>query len=220
MNWKLWIHSSLVSILTGVLTALAAWQTVPEATGRQLLFIIAVPMISSFLSFLKQSPFPNSPRPQVEDSTLRGEGKGEGGVEALAAIAIAIAFLFVAGCSSISTQTIKLDSENYEANKTLARETLKTWSFNSGFITCAGLTDKMKFPILSASEARALLQNSQIALGIAELDEIAKKRASWSDEDYDYGCSLGIKARVGSLAAIDILKLFPTVSPYLKAVFP
>jgi PIN domain nuclease of toxin-antitoxin system len=133
-------------------------------------------------------------------------------------VVILCGFLFF-GCS-LGKQIIKLDQQNYEANKTLAKETLKTWSFNSGFITCAGFADKIKFPVTTASEARALLQNSQITLGLAELDEIAKKRGFWIDEDYDYGCSLGIRARTAVLAVTDILKLFPTIAPYVGGIIP
>jgi len=135
-------------------------------------------------------------------------------------ISVMFLILIMLVACGASPQIIKFDKENYNANLALAKETLKTWSFNSGFISCVGLADKMKFPINSAGEARSILQSSQITLGIAELDEIAKKRGVWSDEDYDYGCTLGIKARTATLATMDILKLFPTIAPYITGIFP
>ncbi len=135
-------------------------------------------------------------------------------------LAVIVMTMVVLAACAASPQIIKFDKQNYDANLALAKETLKTWSFNSGFISCVGLADKIKFPINTAGEAKAILQSSQITLGIAELDEIAKKRGVWLDEDYDYGCTLGIKARTATLATIDILKLFPTIAPYITGIFP
>lgn len=60
MNWRGWFNGLLVSIFTGILMALTAWQAVPNVTGKQLLFLIGIPMITNFLAFIKQTPLPGS----------------------------------------------------------------------------------------------------------------------------------------------------------------
>lgn len=138
---------------------------------------------------------------------------------------IAILFLLV-GCAQIAPQVTKFDMQNYNTNKQFAKDSLKTWSFNSGFITCAGLSNKVIFPIKSADEVRAILANPNITLGLAELDQIAKDlkdetgQPYWKDEDERLGCTLGIKARVSVMSAVSIGKLFPTLQPYLSLIFP
>jgi hypothetical protein len=134
-------------------------------------------------------------------------------------ILAAISFCLVS-CASINPQISKWDLANYEANKQLAKDGMKTWSLNSGFIVGLGLTDPIKFPITSAGQIRAILNSPEIALALTDLDEVVKKQGKWSPDDYDLGFFLGTKVRAGSQAAIQFVKDFmPQLMQYAPMLF-
>jgi hypothetical protein len=124
------------------------------------------------------------------------------------------------GCASINPQITKVDMANYEANKQLAKDQMKTWSLNSGFILGMGLTNKIAFPITSSDQLRAVITSSSVILAMNDLDVICKKLGYWNDEDYDLGYSLGAKVRLGSQVMIQMVRdLFPELMKYAPALF-
>ena len=129
-------------------------------------------------------------------------------------------FAFSMGCASINPQITKFDKENYKANKQLAKDQMETWSLSSGFILGMGLTNPIAFPIKSGDELRAIMNSTPIVLAIADLDQICKKLGYWNETDYDLGYALGAKTRLGSQAAIQMVRdFFPELMKYAPAVF-
>jgi uncharacterized protein YceK len=132
----------------------------------------------------------------------------------------AVILLLATGCASINPQITKFDKENYKANKQFAKDQMETWSLSSGFILGMGLTNPIAFPIKSGDELRAVINSTPIILAIADLDRICKKLGYWNELDYDLGYALGAKTRLGSQAAIQMVRdFFPELMKYAPAVF-
>lgn len=130
------------------------------------------------------------------------------------ALMVLLCIPLISGCVTAS----KWDYKLYESNLKLADEGMKTWACNSGFISGLGLTNKVAFPITlnNSSEAQALLSSPTIALGLADLDVIAKKYNYWHERDFDLCYSLGVKVRLGTTGGVDVIKaFFPDLMKYL-----
>ena len=135
-------------------------------------------------------------------------------------IPVLLICLMLGACASINPQISKFDLANYEANKQLAKDQLITWSFNSGFISGMGLTNKIAFPIKNGEELRAIINSPTALLALNDLDEICKKLGYWKDVDFDLGFSLGTKVRAGSQVAIQFVKdFFPQLMKYAPILF-
>jgi hypothetical protein len=133
---------------------------------------------------------------------------------------VCFVLVFLVGCGGINPAITKFDKENYEANKQLAIDQMKTWSFSSGVLLGMGLTNKVSFPIKSGEELRAVLTSPAIVLAITDLDTVCKKLGYWKEDDYDLGFSLGAKIRAGSQVAIQFVKdFFPDLMKYAPALF-
>ena len=137
-------------------------------------------------------------------------------------IALLLPVLFC-GCATVA----KWDTQAYTENKNFAISTMRTWSFNSGFYSCGLLAQKLTFPmtIKNAADLQFVFQNPTVILGISQLDEIAKTsndpktgKIYWSEDDYNLGCSLGIKSRVTISEVMAVIKAFyPAASAYLPS---
>ncbi len=133
-------------------------------------------------------------------------------------ILILLIFLFsLLGCAEI----IKFDQQNYEQNKALTLQQLKTWSFNSGFFTCAMLAEPIVFPttVRNYSDLNRLVQNPSVLTGMVRLDAIAREQGTWSDEDYRLGCFQGTEIRMTVSQVIEIIRVaYPQAAPYLPSL--
>ncbi len=206
INWKMLKAGLLFGAIMGLLqflNAITAFQTPPDWWTMFRLAI--VPALGILLTTILQY----CPKgPQKVDNVVK-----------CFVVALMCTFL-LAGCSSINPAITKFDIANYEANKQLAKDQLKTWSFNSGFIMGLGLTNKVAFPIASAGDLRAVINSPAVVMAIVDLDEVCKKLGYWKDEDFDLGFSLGAKVRGGSQAAIEFIKdFFPDLMKYAPGVF-
>jgi hypothetical protein len=97
---------------------------------------------------------------------------------------------------------------------------VKTWSFNSGFFTCALGAAPVTFPanLKNASDLQALVNNPTVTIGIAQLDQLTRGLGKWSDEDFQLGCFQGTKSRMTVAQILAAVKAFyPQAAPYLPA---
>ena len=59
LNWGAWFSGMIVAVATGGLTALTALAVLPACPeGWKLFIVAAVPTLTSFLGYIKQSPPP------------------------------------------------------------------------------------------------------------------------------------------------------------------
>lgn len=204
LNWKAWKIALIFAALTALSSLVGALMTFDVPPTLWQAFKLAIgPAIISFISTLIQ---------------VCARVKLGNGIKA--AVIVLAVVLTLSGCASLNPQISKFDLANYEANKQLAVDQMKTWSFNSGFIGGLGLTNKIAFPIRSAGELRAVINSPTVLLAIVDLDEVCKKLGYWRDLDYDLGFSLGAKARGGSQAAIEFVRsFFPQLMRYAPALF-
>lgn len=120
------------------------------------------------------------------------------------------------GCA----ESIKWDQQNYTDHKALAIQKVATWSFNSGFFTCAIGASSITFPqtVKNAADLQVLIQNPVTTMGISQLDEITRKLGKWSEEDYNLGCFQGTQSRMTAAQIIAAIKvLYPQAAPYLPS---
>jgi len=135
-------------------------------------------------------------------------------------VVVGILVLSLAGCASINPKISKFDLENYEANRQLAKDGMRTWSLSSGIITGMGLTSPIKFPIQDSSSLRPILTSPAIVLALSDLDDVCRKLGYWNEEDFLLGFSLGAKIRAGSQVAIQFVKDFlPELMQYAPFLF-
>jgi hypothetical protein len=117
-------------------------------------------------------------------------------------------FLFLSlGCSAIrgNIQSIVAeDVKNYEASVQIAKDLLKTWRLNSGFIR-GSLGDKLnQFP-------------AEAIKAMNDLDRLAAKKEI---DDFDLGYSLGARVRLMGAIIQNTLKQYaPEVLKYIPMVF-
>lgn len=129
---------------------------------------------------------------------------------------VILLFIFLAGCS----QSIVWDQQNYTDHKALAIQKVATWSFNSGFFTCAIGASSITFPttLKNAADFQALVSNPTTTMGITQLDEIVRRLGKWSQEDFDLGCFQGTQTRMTAAQIIAAIKvLYPQAAPYLPS---
>ena len=70
LNWGSWFAGVVVALATGGLTALTALAVLPACPeGWKLFIVAAVPTLTSFLSYIKQSPPPFGYK-VVRDTTI------------------------------------------------------------------------------------------------------------------------------------------------------
>jgi len=135
-------------------------------------------------------------------------------------IVVGILALSLVSCASINPKITKFDLENYEANKQMAKDGMKTWPLASGIIVGMGLTSPVQFPINDSSGLRPVLTNPAIILALTDLDDVCKRLGYWNEEDYWLGFSLGAKIRAGSQVAIQFVKdFFPELMKYAPVLF-
>lgn len=131
-------------------------------------------------------------------------------------ILISLLAMVMCGCA----QMIKWDQSMYQSHKDLAIQRVTTWSFNSGYFTCALGGTQITFPatLKNAAELQALFQNPVFLLGIAQQDEIAKAEGEWNESDYRLGCFQGTTSKMAASELIAALRAFcPQCVPYLPA---
>jgi hypothetical protein len=123
----------------------------------------------------------------------------------------------------------KIDKEAYQANKQLARDLLESTAFNIGCLDGAGLTNALAFPVKleNESEVRAFLGSGPLLLGISDLKAKTEKlktpegQAYWTEEDYDLGYTLCVRARIGFQSAVEGLRvIYPKVFEWAVKVIP
>jgi len=103
----------------------------------------------------------------------------------------------------------------------VAEQGVKTWSFNSGFYTCALGATQIIFPVAleNSADLQAFLQNPTVILGVAQLDQIAREEGKWSDHDFRLGCFQGTKAKMTVAEIIAGVKAFyPQAAPFLPSI--
>ncbi len=114
---------------------------------------------------------------------------------------------FTGGCGS-SKELIKLDKDAYKANKALAIQGVEVWSFNSGAIQCSGAIPQIaNIKITSIADVKPFVDTIKLTIMVADMDALVKRLNKWDQDDYDLGCSLGIKAGAGGMIIIDMIKL-------------
>ena len=141
-------------------------------------------------------------------------------------VTMAILMIGLVGCAQLSGPIVKMSHENYIANKKMAEESLIQCSATLGFVDGLGLTDKVKFPINTAKELRAVINSPAVSLGLIELRDLcetqagldAKGKPYWDKQDYIRFYVLASEVRMGVQSAIDLGKLiFPDImAKYLK----
>ena len=143
----------------------------------------------------------------------------------LIVLAMVILLASFQGCAFFSEQSVKFDVEAHKAILDVANTRIKYISCDIGLIDGLGITSKVSFPIMTAGEARAILNNSGIPLALAEMTEIAKKtidpatkKPYWIEDDYCKCMVLGLGYRATALGTLEILKLFPQIAPYLGMI--
>jgi hypothetical protein len=132
-------------------------------------------------------------------------------------ICLLISVLFLLGCA----QTIKWDQKAYAEHKAVAVQGVTTWSFNSGFYSCALASQQVIFPttIKNAADLQAFINNPTTTLGIAQLDQITRDLGKWSEEDYRLGCFQGTKTRMTLAEVIAGIKAFwPQAAPFMPTL--
>jgi hypothetical protein len=131
-------------------------------------------------------------------------------------IIVVLVIPILLGCA----QTIKWDQEMYTEHKAAAVQSVATWSFNSGFYSCALAAQQVTFPttIKNSAELQAFINNPTTTLGIAQLDQITRQLGKWSDEDYNLGCFQGTKTRMTLAEVIAGIKAFwPQAAPFMPS---
>lgn len=128
---------------------------------------------------------------------------------------------FLMGCSTVSTQIIKVDEEYHKFIFDTAKVRMKYVSCDLGLLDGLGLTSSVDFPIKNGDDVKALLNNPGINIAISEIKDIAKTTNDelgnpyWKEDDYKICKAQGLGVRAMALSIVDILKLFPSLSPYL-----
>jgi len=120
---------------------------------------------------------------------------------------ILLFLFFPLGCSAIRgniQSVVAEDVKNYETSVQIAKDLLKTWRLNSGFIR-GSLGDKLnQFP-------------AEVIKAMNDLDRLAAKKEI---DDFDLGYSLGARVRLmGALIQNTLKQYAPEVLKYLPLVF-
>lgn len=124
--------------------------------------------------------------------------------------------LFFGGCA----KSIKWDQQNYIDHKALAIQKVSTWSFNSGFFSCAIAAAPITFPttIKNSTDLQALVNNPATTMGLGQLDDLTRKLGKWNDQDYWLGCFQGTQSRLTISQIVQMIKvLYPQASGYLPS---
>jgi hypothetical protein len=131
------------------------------------------------------------------------------------------------GCASIAPQITQMDKDNHKAIVEIARTRMESISCDVGLMDGLGFTSEIDFPIINAGQVRALLQNPGIGIAFVEIRDVAKKTKKpeseemyWDETEYSICKVLGLEYRAAALSLIDILKIFPQLSPYLTLFGP
>jgi hypothetical protein len=137
-----------------------------------------------------------------------------------------LGFLFLPGCAQVAPQMIKIDEEYHKAILDIAGTRIKYVSCDVCLIDGLGIASPVDFPITTNNDIRAVLQNPGISLALGQIKEIALTTNDetgapyWKDADCSKCKVLGLGYRAAALGTIDILKLFPQLSPYLLIFGP
>lgn len=133
------------------------------------------------------------------------------------ALLIPVLFLF-GGCATMGPEMIKIDKEIHENILKVAETRMEYVSCDLGLIDGLGVASVAAFPIKNGQEARAILNNPAIGITLGEMRQITEGAGKWKQKDFDECKVLGLGYRATALGTIDILKLFPQLTPYL-AIF-
>ena len=137
-------------------------------------------------------------------------------------ILIFMLLLALMGCSQISTNITEFDEDYHKSVLQVARMRMKYCSCDIGLIDGLGLASVVDFPIKNQTEVKALFSNPAISIALTQIKEIAKTTVDeqgniyWKDDDYKICMAAGLGARATALSVVDVLKLFPQLSPYLS----
>ncbi len=114
--------------------------------------------------------------------------------------------MFLASCASIRGDIVafsKEDLKNATTSRTVAKNLLKTWKLNSGFIRGALGTNIDQLP-------------QQAIQAMNELDKLADKKDL---NDYDLGYSLGLRIRALNSVVQEAIRIYaPNILDYLPAL--
>lgn len=117
--------------------------------------------------------------------------------------------MILASCASIRGDIVaisKEDLKNAETSRTVAKNFLKVWALNRGFIDGVFYKQEGQIP----GDTLATMD---------QLNMRAKERGYWDQEDYDLGYSLGLKEKALNSVIRELIKMYaPSIMDYLPAL--
>lgn len=118
---------------------------------------------------------------------------------------IVLIAVVLAGCSQTSQWVTKIDAQNAEISRKLAKDFLSTWRINSGFIRGA-----------LAEKIAELPQGAVSAMD--QLDALALEDPAKLD-DFKLGMSLGLRVRMLSQVVQSAIKIYaPEILQFVPSV--